>query len=132
MLPSDMEIEVGVVNGYNNLIQIATDDMQLGFNASVNELDSSEDFETPRKPADQRSDRTQQSDPANQPTPSKPAKQLNLTQQISEATEPDQMLLNLETTRELATNETTLNQDERKLSLILGVAAVAFLASFFR
>ena len=28
-----MEIEVGVVNGYNNLIQIATDDMQLGFNA---------------------------------------------------------------------------------------------------
>ena len=32
-----MEIEVGVVNGYNNLIQIATDDMQLGFNASVNE-----------------------------------------------------------------------------------------------
>ena len=38
MLPSNMEIEVGVVNGYNNLIQIATDDMQLGFNASVNEL----------------------------------------------------------------------------------------------
>ena len=40
MLPSNMEIEVGVVNGYNNLIQIATDDMQLGFNASVNELES--------------------------------------------------------------------------------------------
>ena len=135
MLPSDMEIEVGVVNGYNNLIQIATDDMQLGFNASVNELDSitSEDFETPSKPADQLSDLTQQSDPANQPTPSKPVKQLSLAdQQTSEATEPDQMLLNLETTSELATNETTLNQDERKLSLILGVAAVAFLASFFR
>ena len=134
MLPSNMEIEVGVVNGYNNLIQIATDDMQLGFNASVNELDSitSEDFETPSKPADQ------QSDPANKQT-STPAKQLNLadqqsdlTQQPSEATEPDQMLLNLETTGELATNETTLNQDERKLSLILGVAAVVFLASFFR
>ena len=140
MLPSDMEIEVGVVNGYNNLIQIATDDMQLGFNASVNELDSitSEDFETPSKPpakrpeADQLSDLTQQSDPANQPTPSKPVKQLNLADQQSEATEPDQMLLNLETTGELATNETTLNQDERKLSLILGVSAVAFLASFFR
>ena len=113
MLPSDMEIEVGVVNGYNNLIQIATEDMQLVFNASVNELDSitSKDFETSSKPADQQSD---------------------LTQQPSEATEPDQMLLNLETTGELATNETTLNQDERKLSLILGVAAVAFLASFFR
>ena len=126
MLPSDMEIEVGVVNGYNNLIQIATDDMQLGFNASVNELDSSEYFETSNKPA------AQQSDPVNQPTPSKPAKQLNLADLQSEATEPDQILLNLETTSELATNETTLNQDERKLSLILGVAAVAFLASFFR
>ena len=134
MLPSNMEIEVGVVNGYNNLIQIATDDMHLGFNASVNEFGSitSEDFETSSKPADQRSDRTQQSDPANQPTPSRPVKQLNLADQQSEATEPDQMLLNLETTGELATNETTLNQDERKLSLILGVAAVAFLASFFR
>ena len=128
MLPSNMEIEVGVVNGYNNLIQIATDDMQLGFNASVNELDiTSEDFETPSKPADQ-----MQPDPVNQLTPSKPEKLLNLADQQSEATEPDQMLLNLETTSKLATNETTLNQDERKLSLILGVAAVAFLASFFR
>ena len=132
MLPSDMEIEVDVVNGYNNLIQIATDDMQLGFNSSVNELDSitrevSEDFETSSKPADQ-----MRSDPANQPTPSKPAKQLNPAEQQSEVTEPDQMLLNLETTSELTTNETTLNQDERKLSLILGVAAVAFLASFFK
>ena len=61
MLPSNMEIEVGVVNGYNNLIQIATDDMQLGFNASVNEFGSitsevSEDFETPSKSVDQESD----------------------------------------------------------------------------
>ena len=132
MLPSNMEIEVGVVNGYNNLIQIATDDMQLGFNASVNEIGSitrevSEDFETSSKPADQ-----MRPDPVNQPTPSKPVKQLNLADLQSEATEPDQMQLNLETTGELATNETTLNQDERKLSLILGVAAVAFLASFFR
>ena len=121
MLPSNMEIEVGVVNGYNNLIQIATDDMQLGFNASVNELESitSEDFETPSKPADQ------QSDQVNQPIPE--AIKLNQvnTQQTSEATEPDQMLLNLETTGP----ET---QDERKLSLISGVDAVVFLASFFR
>ena len=116
------------MNGYNNLIQIATDNMQLRFNASVNEFESitSEDFETSSKPADQ------QSDPANQPNPEAiKLNQLN-TQRTSEATEPDQMLLNLETTSELATNETTLNQDERKISLILGVAAVAFLASFFR
>ena len=138
MLPSNMEIEVGVVNGYNNLIQIATDDMHLGFNASVNESGSitsevSEDFETPSKPA------YQQSDPVNQPTPSKPSKRLNLADQQSEltqqtskvtefskATEYDQMQANLE-----ATGTETLTQNERKLSLILGVAAVAFLASFF-
>ena len=56
-----MEIEVGVVNGYNNLIQIATEDLQLGFNASVNESEraifseitrevsepDAKDFETP-------------------------------------------------------------------------------------
>ena len=125
MLPCNMEIEVGVVNSYNNLIQITTDDMQLGFNASVNEFESITSEVSPSKPADQ------QSDPVNQPNPeANKLNQLN-TQQTSEATEPDQMLLNLETTSELATNETTLNQDERKLSLILGVAGVAFLASFF-
>ena len=63
MLPSNMEIEVGVVNGYNNLIQIATDDMQLGFNASVNEFESITSEVSPSKPADQ------QSDPVNQPNP---------------------------------------------------------------
>ena len=124
MLPSNMEIEVGVMNGYNNLIQIATDDMQLGFNASVNEFGSI--TSDPSKPADQ------QSDPVNQPNPeANKLNQLN-TRRTSEATEPAQMLLNLETTSELATNETTLNKDERKLSLIIGVSAVAFLASFFR
>ena len=125
------------MNGYNNLIQIATDDMQLGFNASVNEFGSitsevSEDFETPSKPADQQSDQMRP-DPVNQLTPSKLAKRLNLadqqsdlTQQTSKVTEYDQMQANLETT-----GIETLTQDERKLSLILGVAAVAFLASFF-
>ena len=37
MLPSDMDLHVGTLNGYNNLIQIATDDMDLGYNAEVNE-----------------------------------------------------------------------------------------------
>ena len=108
MLPSNMEIEVGVVNGYNNLIQIATDDMQLGFNASVNESERaifseitrevSEDFETPSV------------------TTSKPAKQPN-PEATSEATEPKPSQLdtqqtsdlarrpNLEATSELATSD---------------------------
>ena len=36
LLPSNMEILVGSVNGYNNFIQIATDDMQIGLNSDVN------------------------------------------------------------------------------------------------
>ena len=133
MLPSNMEIEVGVVNGYNNLIQITTDDMQLGFNASVNEFETitSEDFETPSKPADQQSDPVNQSNPEAIKLNQVNTQRTSEATKPSEATEPDQILLNLETTSELATNETTLNQDERKLSLIIGVAAVAFLASFF-
>ena len=137
MLPSNMEIEVGVVNEYNNLIQIATDDMQLVFNASVNEFGSITSEVSPSKPADQQSDQMQP-DPVNQLNTQRTSK----ATEPSETTKPDQMLLNLETTSELATselatselatNETTLNQDERKLSLILGVAAVTFLASFFR
>ena len=108
----------------------------------MNEFESitsevSEDFETPSKPADQQSDQMRP-DPVNQPTPSKPAKRLNLADQqrdltqqtskvteFSEATEYDQMQANLKTT-----GTETLTQNERKLSLILG--AVAFLALFFR
>ena len=133
MLPSNMEIEVGVVNGYNNLIQIATEDMQLGFNASVNESEraifseitrevsepDAKDFETPSvttsKPANQRSDRMQ---PNPVVTPSR------LADQRSDRRRP-----NPETTE---TSKVPLTHDERKLSLILGVAAVVFLASFFR
>ena len=36
MLPSNMEVQIGTLNGYNNLIQIATDDMPLGYNSEVN------------------------------------------------------------------------------------------------
>ena len=136
MLPSNMEIEVGVVNGYNNLIQIATDDMQLGFNASVNESGSiisevskldAKDSVTSSGPANQRSDQMRP-DPAKQPNLAD--QQSDQTQQTSEATKPskateyDQMRANLETTE-------TLTHDERKLSLSLGVGAVAFLAFFF-
>ncbi len=32
-----MNLLVGTVNSYNNLIQIASDDMSLGYNAEVNE-----------------------------------------------------------------------------------------------
>ena len=37
MMPSDMDLYIGTINGYNNLITIATDDLQLGFNVTINE-----------------------------------------------------------------------------------------------
>ena len=37
MMPSDMDIYIGTINGYNNLITIATDDLQLGHNDNINE-----------------------------------------------------------------------------------------------
>ena len=40
MLPSNMEVELGTLNGYNNFIQIASDDMSLGYNSEVNDQQS--------------------------------------------------------------------------------------------
>ena len=37
MIPSDMDLYIGTINGYNNLITIASDDLQLGHNDSINE-----------------------------------------------------------------------------------------------
>ena len=37
MIPSDMDLYIGTINGYNNLITIATDDLQLGHNDTINE-----------------------------------------------------------------------------------------------
>ena len=36
-MPSDMDLYIGTINGYNNLITIATDDLQLGHNETINE-----------------------------------------------------------------------------------------------
>ena len=37
MLPSNMDLHIGTVNGYNKLIQISTDDMKVGYNPKVND-----------------------------------------------------------------------------------------------
>ena len=37
MMPSDMDRYIGTINGYNNLITIASDDLQLGHNDDINE-----------------------------------------------------------------------------------------------
>ena len=36
MIPSDMDLYIGTINGYNNLITIASDDLQLGHNDTIN------------------------------------------------------------------------------------------------
>jgi hypothetical protein len=36
MSPSDMELRIGIIVGYNNLIIIATENQKLGFNEEVN------------------------------------------------------------------------------------------------
>ena len=37
MMPSDMDLYIRTINGYNNLITVATDDLQLGYNDTINE-----------------------------------------------------------------------------------------------
>ena len=37
MIPSDIDLYIGTINGYNNLITIATDDLQVGHNDTINE-----------------------------------------------------------------------------------------------
>ena len=50
MMPSDMDLYIGTINGYNNLITIATDDLQLGFNDDINEEQQIQQyqFESPK------------------------------------------------------------------------------------
>ena len=131
MLPSNMEMEVGVVNGYNNLIQIATDDMQLGFNASVNESSGltrevsepdADEFETLAKP--ELVEATGVSEPA----------ELELTKpELVEATgvsEPAELEpTKPEPVEATVGSDISLTHDERKLSLIVaGVAIVSVVA----
>ena len=50
MIPSDMDLYIGTINGYNNLITIASDDLQLGHNDSINEEQQIQQyqFESPK------------------------------------------------------------------------------------
>lgn len=46
MIPSDMDLYIGTINGYNNLITIATDNLQLGRNDEVNDEQPIQEFES--------------------------------------------------------------------------------------
>ena len=45
LIPSNMEMQVGVINNYNKLIQIATDDMDVGINTNVNAAEGEPEVE---------------------------------------------------------------------------------------
>ena len=40
MIPSDMDLRIGTIDGYNNEIMVATDDMSLGTNDRINDSKS--------------------------------------------------------------------------------------------
>ena len=52
MIPSDMDLYIGTINGYNNLITIATDDLQLGHNDTINEEQQIQQYQFDSPPDD--------------------------------------------------------------------------------
>ncbi len=103
MIPSDMEIEVGVVNGYNNLIQIASEDMLVGYNPEINE-----------GTIHRRNEELLQNDDFDVSTTAKPP--------TTPETQP--IVQNV--------SDDPLSQDEKKLSLILGAGVLGLVIAYFR
>ena len=52
MMPSDMDLYIGTINGYNNLITIATGDLQLGHNDTINEEQQIQQYQFDSPPDD--------------------------------------------------------------------------------
>ena len=52
MIPSDMDLYIGTINGYNNLITIASDDLQLGHNDTINEEQQIQQYQFDSPPDD--------------------------------------------------------------------------------
>ena len=52
MMPSDMDLYIGTINSYNNLITIATDDLQLGHNDTINEEQQIQQYQFDSPPDD--------------------------------------------------------------------------------
>ena len=67
MMPSDMDLYIGTINGYNNLITIATDDLQLGHNDTINEEQQIQQYQFDSPPDDFELDPAAADDPPLQP-----------------------------------------------------------------
>ena len=137
MLPSNMDLHIGTVNGYNNLIQIATDDMEFGYNPRVNDepvapilstTQIEDDFPQPEEnDFSQIPDSTKYETPENdkvdlsEPSEAKPASEaiaVEKKEQQEIAVEIDGLV--------------PLTHDEKKLSIILAAAAIGCAIVFFK
>ena len=110
MIPSDLDLYIGTINGYNNLIVIANDEIseiQLGYNNKVNEeqlnpqatFDSpKDDFDTPINEIPPIVDSLQDDAPINEIPP----------------------IVDIPTPIDAINDENKLTHDENKLMLILG------------
>ena len=108
MLPSNMELEIGTLNGYNNFIQIASDDMSLGYNSEVNDQQSvTKSLQS--EPDDFQPDPLQEEEPPDNTEP--------LVEDIALG---------------YGGADPALTHDEKKLSLTLGAALIITTIAYFR
>ena len=125
MIPSDMDLYIGTINGYNNLIVIASSDLQLGHNNEVNEEQPipQETFESP--PDD--------FEPSARPpeeTVQPPEETTQPPDDFEPPTSEDIVQPPKETVQPLAQDEKKLTHDENKLLITLGGITIGSLIWF--
>ena len=138
MMPSDMDLYVGTINGYNNLITIATDDLKLGHNDTINEeqqiqqnqFDSPpDDFELvpddpPLQPINEPMNKALQEEPINEDTAiNKEAMQLQKEAVQDESMQVQQKAMNKEVQQKAInkTNEELTHEENKLLLTLLGI-----------
>ena len=141
MIPSDIDLYIGTINGYNNLITIATDDLQLGHNDTINEeqqiqqnqFDSPpDDFELvpddpPLQPINEPMNKALQEEPINEDAAiNKEAMQLQqeaVQQEAMNSMQVQQESMNKEVQQKAVnkTNEKFTHEENKLLLTLLGI-----------
>jgi hypothetical protein len=121
MIPSNLDLYIGKINGYNNLIVIASDDLQLGHNDEVNDEPPiiNDEFDSPQDDFADDSVESTSVEPT-QPTDEfdTPQKQSKLNEQFDTPQEHDEQKQFDTSQEQQPTNE--LTHDDKKLMIILG------------
>ena len=111
MIPSDMDLYIGTINGYNNLITIASDDLQLGHNDTINEEQQIQQNQFDSPPDDFElvpDDLPPINEPINEPMQQE---DLNNKEEIQEES-MQQEAMNKEVQQEAMNKEVQLQEDE--------------------